>query len=301
MLRRRYVKALLLTCVLPLHISTHAAEALVVTLREQESARDQRGNYFNAAIQLALEKTAESHGPYRLQRAPPMNKERSLLSARQRAYQNMVVAAAPGEARGLGLVPVPVPPDLGVTGYRVCFIPVDKRRDLERTRTLDELRRFRFLQGKGSADAAILRANGFTVDEVAGHESLFAMVARGRADLLCRSLLEVHDELLAQAGKPGITLDASIVLVYDLPLLLYLHPEDKELLQRLSNGLRRAWRDGSLQALLMKYLQPALAAVALDQRRAFQLSSEQSTGLGFEYQLYHLDLLKMSREHRHRR
>ncbi|MFN3630268.1 MAG: hypothetical protein ACK4XK_09515, partial [Casimicrobiaceae bacterium] len=107
---RRCLEALLLTCVLCLPIATSAAEELVVTLRERESVKDQRGNYFNEAIQLALEKTVSSHGPYRLQRTPPMNKERSLLDAMQRAYPNLVVTAGPSEVKGLRLVPVPVPP-----------------------------------------------------------------------------------------------------------------------------------------------------------------------------------------------
>ncbi len=289
----RCLVVLLLAGALCLPIATHAAEELVVTLRDRESVKDQRGNYFNEAIQLALEKTVNSHGPYRLLRTPPMNKERSLLSAQRRAYPNMVVTAAPSTVKGLRLVPVPIPADLGVTGYRVCFVSVEKRPAVATARTLNELRRFRFLQGKGWADAEILRANGFKVDEVAGHDSMFAMLAKGRSDLLCRSVLEVHDELLAQADSPGLVLDASFMLVYDLPLLLYLHPDDKKLLQRLTNGMRRAWRDGSLQALLMKHLQPSLAGLALDRRRIFHLQSTQSEGLGFDYQIYRLDLLKM--------
>ena len=292
MFRRLCAVPLLLSCLLNTPTSAPTAETLVVTLQERGSVKDQQGNFFNEAIELALNLTVRSHGPYRLQRTPPMNKERALLSAHQHAYPNLVVPAAPGEARNLGLVYVPVPPDLGVTGYRVCYVNADRRQDVERTQSLEELRRFRFLQTKGSADAAILRANGFTVDEVSGHDSLFAMVARGRADMHCRSLLEIHDGLHTPAGTQGIVLDSSMALIYDLPLLLYANPADRQLLQRLTNGLRRAWRDGSLQGLLMKHLQPARTTLALDQRRAFRLSSQQSEGLGFDYAIYRLDLLK---------
>jgi hypothetical protein len=303
MLDLRCLKLVLLSGLLGLAQAAMATEPLVVTLRERESNRDQRSNYFSEAIRLALDKTVPNYGPYRLQRTPPMNKERALLSAQQRLYPHMVVTAAPGEVKGLKLVPVPIAADLGVTGYRVCFVAADRRLAVEQAQTLDQLRQFRFLQGKGWADAEILRANGFQVEEVSGYDSLFAMVTKGRVDLLCRSLLEVHDEwrAQAQAGMPGLALDASFLLVYDLPLLFYLHPADKQLLQRLTNGLRRAWMDGSLQALLMKHLQPALAVAALERRRVFHLSSEQSAGIGFDDQPYRLDLLRLSSGRRQRR
>ena len=61
------------------------AAELVLTLRAPETAADQRQIYDNAVLRLALDKTRASHGPYRLRQSPPMNKQRALLSAQQRA------------------------------------------------------------------------------------------------------------------------------------------------------------------------------------------------------------------------
>lgn len=70
----------------------------------------------------------------------------------------------------------------------------------------------------------ILRANGFAVAEVNTYEAMFELIQLGRADLFCRSVLEVGDEMRAHAGAKGLALDDSLLLAYQLPQYLYTHP-----------------------------------------------------------------------------
>ena len=99
--------------------------------------------------------------------------------------------------------------------------------------------------------------------------ALFELVAVGRADLFCRSVQEIGQELQAHAGVKGLALDDSLLLSYDLPQYLYTHAGNQVAIERISRGLRLAFADGSLQALMRSYLQPSLAR-ALDQRSAGQ-------------------------------
>lgn len=293
----RALLAALLTCSAGLVVQAAQAAELLLTLRSPESPTDKRQLYINAAVRLALEKTLASHGPYRLQDSPPMNKQRALLSARQKTQPNLMVMAGPGEAHSTGLLaPVRFPLMLGVPGYRVCFVSPASQQAVAQAKTLDELRnKFNVLQGPGWADTAVLQANGFHVTEGSGYEALFRMVAKGRNDLFCRSVLEVQAEAQAQADLPGLLLDRSFALVYDLPHFLYTHRDNKAVIDRLSQGFHQAYADGSLQALMRRHLQPSLQFVELHKRRIHQLRSTPPPGIDFEYRSYSLDLFSESR------
>jgi len=248
------------------------AQEFVLTLRAPDSETDLRNAYIRDAVELALNKTRATDGPYRLQLSAPMNKRRALLEAAQQAAPNFLVVTGPDAGRAAGLVPVLFPIHLGVNRYRVCFVHAAHRALVREADTLSAVARLRHVQGRGWADADILRANGFTVAEIGTYEALFQMVALGRADLFCRSVLEVGEEAKAHAGLKGLALDDSLLLAYDLPQYLYTHPGNQAAIERLGRGLRQAYADGSLQALLRQHLQPSLALLNLPQRRLMTLN-----------------------------
>jgi hypothetical protein len=152
--------------------------------------------------------------------------------------------------------------------------------------------RLRHVQGRGWADNDILRANDFAVAEIATYEALFQMVALGRADLFCRSVLEVGEEARARAGMRGLALDDSLLLVYDLPQYLYTHPGNAAAIDRVARGLRLAHADGSLQALVRQHLQPSLAQLNLLQRRIFVLDVPPAAVVEMNDRPFQLDLLR---------
>lgn len=251
------------------------AQELTLTLRAPDSDTDLRNAYIRDAVQLALDKTRAGDGPYRLQLSAPMNKRRALLEAAQQAAPNFLVVTGPDAGRAAGLVPVLFPIHLGVNRYRVCFVHAPHRAVVREADTLSAVARLRHVQGRGWADADILRANGFTVAEVNSYEALFQMVALGRADLFCRSVLEVGQEVQAHLGlmgSKGLALDDSLLLAYDLPQYIYTHPGNHVAIERIARGLRLAYADGSLQALLRQHLQPSLALLNLAQRRLMTLN-----------------------------
>ncbi|NCT81728.1 MAG: hypothetical protein GXC94_01160 [Comamonadaceae bacterium] len=271
------------------------AQELILTLRAPDSETDLRNAYVRDAVQLALDKTRASDGPYRLQISAPMNKRRALLEAAQQAVPNFMVVAGPDAGRAAGLAPVLFPIHLGVNRYRVCFVHAPQRELVRKADTLAAVARLRHVQGRGWADADILRANGFTVEEINGYEGLFQMVALGRADLFCRSVLEAGPEWQAHAGLQGLALDDSLLLAYDLPQYLYTHPANQAVIERLGRGLRLAFADGSLQALLRQYLQPSLALLNLGQRRLMMLSTPPPAAVEMNDKPFQIDVLRPPR------
>ena len=193
------------------------ADELVITLRAPDSEADLRNAYVRDAVKLALDKTRASDGAYRLQLSPAMNKPRALLEAGKRGLPNFLVATGPASGRAAGLAPVLFPIHLGLNGYRVCFVHAPREKAVREADSLAAIARLRHVQGRDWPDVAILRANGFTVAEVNTYEAMFELVQLGRADLFCRSVLEVGDEMRAHAGVQGLALDDSLLLAYELP------------------------------------------------------------------------------------
>ena len=106
----------------------------------------------------------------------------------------------------------------------------------------------RHVQGHDWAGVAVMRANGFMVAEVGTYKALFEVVAVGRADLFCRSVLEIGQEIQAHQGMKGLALEDSLLLFYDLPQYLYTHPDNRRAIARVEHGLRMAFADGSPMA-----------------------------------------------------
>lgn len=275
------------------------AQGLVVTLRAPDSDTDMRNDYIRDAVQLALDKTRGSDGPYQLQLSPLMNKSRALLEAARRAVPNFLVATGPEVGRAAGLVPVLFPIHLGVNRYRVCFVHAPRqaavRAAVRAADGLAAVAALRHVQGRDWADVAVMRANGFKVVEVNTYEGLFDLVAVGRADLFCRNVLEVGHEIQAHQGVKGLALDDSLLLSYDLPQYLYTHPDNRVAIDRIERGLRLAFADGSLQALLRRYLQPSLARLNLPQRKLFTLETPKAARVEMNDRPFQIDLLRATR------
>ena len=270
------------------------AQGLVVTLRAPDTDTDMRNAYVRDAVQLALDKTRGSDGPYQLKLSTLMNKSRALLAAARRTVPNYLVATGPEVGRAAGLAPVLFPIHLGVNRYRVCFVHAPRQAAVRAADGLAAVAALRHVQGRDWADVAVMRANGFKVVEVNTYEAMFELVAVGRADLFCRSVLEVGHEIQTHVGVKGLAVDDSLLLSYDLPQYLYSHPDNRMAIDRVERGLRLAFADGSLQSLLRRYLQPSLAQLKLPRRKLFTLETPRPERVEMNDRPFQIDLLRQA-------
>ncbi|MDR7336082.1 hypothetical protein [Roseateles asaccharophilus] len=269
------------------------AQELVVTLRAPDSDSDSRNAYIRDAVQLALDKTRVIEGPYRLELSPRMSKSRALVEASRGEVRNFLVVAGVDAGRAAGLAPVPFPIHLGLNRFRVCFVHAPRQAAVRAATSVAAVARLRHVQGSDWPDVAVMRANGFKVTEVSAYESLFELVGLGRADLFCRNVLEIGDEIRAQAGTPGLAVDDSLLLSYDLPQYLYTHPSNRRAMERVARGLRQAYGDGSLLALLQRYVQPSLALLNLPQRRLVTLTTPTPAVVEMNDKPFQVDLQRL--------
>ena len=94
------------------------------------------------------------------------------------------------------------------------------------------------------------------------------------------------------AGLRGLALDDSLLLAYDLPQYIYTHAGNQVAIERIGRGLRMAYADGSLQALLRQHLQPSLALLNLPQRRLMTLNVPSAAVVEMNDRPFQVDVLR---------
>ena len=286
---RRHIRLLL--CLQLVFLAGCAATVqadMLFTHRAPETDGDTRPNFEISVLQLALEKTKDEYGPYRLQAAPRINITRSIHSIRTNAFPNYFYTLGYEESYNQypEMTYIPFPVDLGLLGYRTCFVSTKIKQQVAKTRSLDELRKFTIGQGRGWVDAEILRYNGFQVVELEPYDILFRMVAANRFDLFCRGANEVKDEYGHWHNLKDFDYDRSFLLHYPMPIFYYTNSANTQAIERVNKGLRKAYADGSLLALWAAQHQTSVSFAHLDKRRIYELENPLIQNVNKDYLNY---------------
>jgi hypothetical protein len=191
---------------------------LVLQYTPLDVSTDKRMEFMLAILNLGLTKTQPQYGDFEITPVPiaqlPFN--RGIQALRKNTYPNFFIVGdfSKHAEYGTDLISVDFPADLGLLGYRVCFVNPQKKMEISKATTLKELTKYTIGQGSNWDDIAILRNNGFEVTEAANYPNLFKMVARGRIDLFCRSIGELQQEIKTYHELADLTYDESFVLHY---------------------------------------------------------------------------------------
>ena len=260
------------------------------TIRVGESKLDRRYDYDNKLIKLALEKTIKEYGPYKIKHSFSMNFARAKQQALRNSMQNFIFKMSyEDKYEQMKLVPIKFPVDLGIVGYRVCFISPKAKKIINKKLDLNELLKLKHGQGLGWSDNQILRNNGFQVLEVSNYESLFRLVSRGRIDLFCRGVNELRAEFLARVKTiKNLDFDHKFILHYDLPRFFYTHESNKRARERISKGLKLAYNDGSLQKLWKEQYLENLKFVDIKKRKIIKINNSLVKKIDFNYKKYYV-------------
>lgn len=172
------------------------------------------------------------------------------------------------------LIPVRVPLDKGLLGYRIFILHKDNKRLLDNVNTIDELRRFTMGQGRGWSDADILRSNGFNVILAPKYEGLFHMIDGKRFQLFPRGVNEPFSEIEKRPDL-DLSIDDNIMLVYRMPYYFFINPAKKQLADDIEKGLITAINDGSFDKYFYESetTKKAIQNVKFNSRRVFELNN----------------------------
>ncbi|RME75941.1 MAG: ABC transporter substrate-binding protein [Planctomycetota bacterium] len=238
------------------------------------SENDTRSAYFVELLRLALDKTAATDGPVRLEPSRALMRQgRALASLARRQHIDVAWSMTSREREAL-VRPVRIPLLKGLLGYRVLLVRKGEAARFASIEDLAGLRRLRAGQGADWPDVQILEANGLPVVKSSSYEGLFGMLARGRFDYLPRGVTEVWEELRTHATLP-IELEPHLLLHYPSAIYFFVAKDDTALAERLERGLRAALADGSFDALLRSHpaTRPAFERTHFERRRILELTN----------------------------
>lgn len=237
-----------------------------------------RNQYTLEVLRTALERTRGAYGPYTLAPSPAMH-EKFRPQALERGDQGINISVFPNRSGYADkLVPVRIPIDRGLMGWRVLTIRAKDQPRFDGVSSPDDLKPFRFgLLGSWS-DVEIMQRDGFSVETGPSMDGLLRMLDARRSDAFSNSPAPAL-ELLAshRAEYPGLAIENSLLLHYPMPVYFWFRDTDdgRRRAERVRIGLESMVRDGTLKALFDTYYGPSLAKLGADRRRVVELPNPQ--------------------------
>lgn len=214
-------------------------------------------SYYLDLITRLLDDTAATYGPARLRKVPEDVPQARLLAQLQHHRLDLLWTTTSIQ-REAQVEPIRIPLDMGLTGQRALVIRADRKAEFDAIRSLADLSKLKACQGAFWPDTAVLRAAGLRVVEMDWIDLAYPALHDGRCDYLPRALNEIDGEVAAMKD-PRIMVYDRLLLVYPLPMYLFVSPEEPELARRLTEGLQRMVARGDLRRFMEGH--PATAMV----------------------------------------
>ena len=238
---------------------------------------DSRYDYDWEVLRTALEKTVP-HSPPCTLRASEVTMEESRANGELAAAGGRINVFSRSTTVALEqqFLPVRIPVDKGLLGYRLLLV---RAADLPRfgaVRTLQDLRALRAGQGSNWADVTVLRSAGIPVVEGNSYDGLFSMLMARRFDYFSRAVDEALREIdERRASHPQMALEPDLLLYYPLPRYFFARrdAEGRQLAQRITAGLEIMIRDGTLDQLFQRYKGKSIEQADLPHRRLIKIDN----------------------------
>jgi len=239
----------------------------LVRYPQPESATDERASYPAAILQMCARRSgnafAVTPSDFHAQQG------RNIHQLLKNDGIDVIWAVADKE-RERELLPVYVPIDRGLIGWRLLLIRDHDKAWFEQIGSVTDLAQLVAGQGHDWPDVAVLRANGFRVETSTTYEGLFHMLKLGHIQYFPRSLSEIWPELDAHQ-QLGLAVQDSLVMYYRSGLYFFVNINNAALASMLTSCLQSATHDGALRALFNEYYGAAIRRADLPHRRIIAL------------------------------
>ncbi|MDR7089522.1 hypothetical protein [Cellvibrio fibrivorans] len=245
----------------------------VVISRESKLTPDHDDYYFSKLLELALAKTASTHGPYQIKLVPVMPITNRLL--REIELGRVDITWMPYNRNAPAqLMPIKIRLLKNLSDHRVFLIRADDQARFSQVKSIEDLRRLRGGIGSHWPDRSVMEENGLPLVLSLSYFNLFKMLVSNRFDYYSRGIHQVLPEVSAYADK-GLALERELLLRYENPVYFYVNKSNTLLAERLSLGLKIAVDDGSFDALFHQFENFTWAESMLKQanRRVIPLSN----------------------------
>lgn len=259
---------------LPLLLAARPLQAQAgepVRLPRHISMPDPQLRYVRRVVELALQRAGSRLAVRYVDL--DMTQGRTLIElASGRSPVDLMWTMTDSRRESSGLLPVRIPIDRGLLGWRLLLVRRSELAQWSRVRSLKDLASRLAGQGHDWPDTTILRANGLQVGTSSVYDALFRMLAAGRIECFPRSILEIDAEM-ADGRYPELAIAPDLMLHYPAAAYLFVSPSRPELAAELKTGLEAAVADGSFQRLHREQHGALIKAHPVSPERVLKLSN----------------------------
>ncbi len=250
-------------------LTTYTCRAEPVIFPHPKEGFDVRNSYPLKLLELALAKAGKH---YRVVDSnEKMSQSRAILLLQQKKKIN-VLWTMTSKQREEMLLPIRFPIDKGLYGWRVCLVRKTDKAMLKDVATVQDLMKFKAIQGHDWPDFKILAANGLPVDSASNYASFFMMLTMRRVDYFPRSVVEIIPEYNAWRSQ-GIEIDEHIVLHYPTAFYYFVNRSDHPLALAIDSGLEQLLSSGEFDVLFRREFSKQIQQLKLTERKIIHLNN----------------------------
>ncbi len=146
------------------------------------------------------------------------------------------------------MLPIRLPVDKGLLGYRIFLIRKGEQHRFESINAIKDFKGLYAGQGGGWPDTIILKDAGLDVVTTVKYKNLFPMLDGSRFDYFPRGINEPWGELVTWAQYP-LTVEENIVLKYPTALYFFVRSGNVKVARMIEEGFEAAIQDGSFDEM----------------------------------------------------
>ncbi len=246
----------------------------VYTIDHNFSRPDSRDRYTMLILRAALDASSARYGSYDLHSSPlGMERDRLLLemSKGERVNLSAQITSPEWEHK---LLPIRIPIDKGLSGYRISLIDGTQQARFSDITTLEQLKRLSLGAGRQWSSTQVLLHAGFDVAQGNSTAGLHSMLAAHRFQHFPRGIEEaLFEQPVYAAAFPALAIERSLALYFPLPRYFFVTPGQPRLAERLEYGLQRLLADGRFDRLFHEFYDELIEQIGLRKRRVFRLDN----------------------------
>ncbi|MFM0738240.1 hypothetical protein PQQ51_13440 [Paraburkholderia xenovorans] len=228
-----------------------------------------------AFLITALDSTIAEYGPYEIDADwTRMSSQREINEVIAGRLVDVIASDTGHPDLNNGAIPIPIPIDKGLLGYRVALILQGQQPKFDGIHDVAGLRTLRIGQGEDWGDLPIYRLAGIPIVTASRYDLLFPMLAAGRFDMFPRGVVEITHELKAfRARYPHMAIESHLLIRYPYAQFFYVSPTQPLLAKRIRAGLEAMLKDGSFDALFNQHFAQSIADLHLARRVLIDLKN----------------------------
>jgi hypothetical protein len=221
---------------------------LVVNIPPLEANPEYHHFYFRKLLNLALEKTVATDGPFVIHHHPQrLSTSRFMQELKNDGLINIIWATIDSE-REENFLPIKISLLRELNDYRVLLIRKGDQAKFDKLNSEQELKALAAGSGSNWPVTQVLRNHGYKVVSAADYNALFKMLSAKRFDYYPRGLHQAWNEQKTHRNK-NLVIEKRFMLHIPAPFYFFVNKNNVALADRIARGLTSAQADGSFAEL----------------------------------------------------